>query len=135
VRPAAAEDDSLFPDDQEAPRVPALVVEALRRVQVMVTTMGLAPPFYWPKPRPRRYPPPHVHIPIVVKTPIIPQDTIKPAGGGGPPPNGAPEPASLVSGLVGSGIALAAWLRRRRRPTREGGEGAVGPEGPALQPA
>lgn len=41
-----------------------------------------------------------------------------PPGGGSPGPQTAPEPASLVSGLVGLGLAGAAALARRRRAAR-----------------
>lgn len=50
-----------------------------------------------------------------------PRDQPRPAevppGGGNPPPTPqqVPEPATLVTGAVGSGLALLAWLRGRRR--------------------
>jgi hypothetical protein len=45
-------------------------------------------------------------------TPTPPPPTTQ----GGPGPSGAPEPATIVTGLLGLGIASAAgWYRRRRR--------------------
>jgi hypothetical protein len=57
----------------------------------------------------------------VDKTPSPSGDTNWPpiiTPGGGPPPETAPEPASLISGLIGLGVAGAVALARRRRAHR-----------------
>lgn len=57
-------------------------------------------------------PPPPPPVTTGGSTPTPPPPTTQ----GGPGPSGAPEPATIITGLVGLGIASAAgWYRRRRR--------------------
>lgn len=83
------------------------------------TEAGRSPYESWRTPKPKKTPPPAVPVPIVVKCPTTPVDWGNPAtdGPGFPSenPTHTPEPASVVSGLVGSGLVLATWLRKRRR--------------------
>src|SRR5262245_1139884 len=71
---ARAIDYPLLDEDEDAHRVPLFVVQALRYVQVMVTTMGVASSYLQTKPNPpKRYPPPPTQVPLVVKSPVKPQ--------------------------------------------------------------
>jgi hypothetical protein len=67
--------------------------------------------------------------PIVVRPPL-PKTSNEPPGGSSPPPGGgsnnppptttqAPEPGTLLTGAVGSGLGLLAWVRGRRRRGQE----------------
>jgi hypothetical protein len=60
--------------------------------------------------------------PIVIKPPIGPGETTPPGGGVEQPPggtpSGAPEPASLLTALLGSGLAGGMALRWRRKMQR-----------------
>lgn len=104
-------------DDQEEPvTLPPVVCAVVRKVQLLVATMMLAPPPLLKPPVATSSPPPdETTVPIVVRTPAPPTERpTPPVDLGTPTPSSTPEPTSLVSGLVGSGLALAGWLRRRR---------------------
>ncbi|MFO0842162.1 MAG: hypothetical protein U0797_07135 [Gemmataceae bacterium] len=62
---------------------------------------------------------PVIPICLVVQAPIKPTDYAKAAfdqpGFPAENPTGTPEPASLITGLLGGGVALTAWARRRRQ--------------------
>jgi hypothetical protein len=68
---------------------------------------------------------PPTPVALVVQAPIKPVDYALPTmDGPGLPaenPNGVPEPASLLTGLLG-GLALTAWARRRKGVASEAGE-------------
>ncbi|MFM7151007.1 MAG: PEP-CTERM sorting domain-containing protein [Gemmataceae bacterium] len=63
--------------------------------------------------------------PLVVSPPAPPSVSVKPASidpSSGSPPSIAsntPEPASLVSGLVGAGLVAVFWKRKKSRQTRD----------------
>jgi hypothetical protein len=120
--PVQPDTTSLTDDlDEESPRLPAFVLAGMRQVQIVLTTMALAPSRYRPtrppvQPRPTQFPPSVVPVPLVVMTPPRPTERPRPPSDSpGPRPANVPEPGSLVMGIVGSGIALGAWLRKRRQ--------------------
>lgn len=58
---------------------------------------------------------PAMPVALVVQAPIKPTDYAEPTfDGPGFPAETTPEPASLITGLLGGGLALTAWVRRRR---------------------
>src|SRR5262245_58794331 len=61
-----------------------------------------------------KYPPAESPPPLVVKPPELLQERPK-TPPDNPPGNTTPEPGSLASGLIGTGLAVAAWWRKRRR--------------------
>ncbi|MFO0881170.1 MAG: hypothetical protein U0840_27925 [Gemmataceae bacterium] len=88
---------------------------------LLMTTLLRSYPNPKPKtqPRPKKLAPPSITSPMVVSAPIRPADVSgfvkdKP-GFPTENPNGVPEPASLVTGLVGAGLAAMGWVRHRRR--------------------
>jgi len=104
-------------DEDRPPKVHPVVLEAVKGVQLMLATMALAPSRHQrPNVQPATATPPMDQpVPLVLKTPTPPVDVAGPPGDGNPTPASTPEPASLATGLVGASLALATWLRQRRR--------------------
>lgn len=112
TRPAAP----AMEEDEDAPQVPAWLAGGLLRLNLMLTTMARAPSLQPKGTQPAvRITPQSMPVPIVVRAPSAPTDRLGPPIDGTPNPAAVPEPASLATGLVGAGVAAAAWLRRRRR--------------------
>jgi len=90
--------------EEDRQRALALLVGSVLLRSPFETTPPVLPP---PGPHPAEQPPPGGG------------GTNTPPGGGGdnpgPTPEQAPEPATLLTGAVGSGLALLTWLRARRR--------------------
>jgi hypothetical protein len=111
-RPTKA--SSAEPCVSEEDEGPALTDEQrLRALAILFTTMTWS----------GEYPPPNFHPPYVVKPPHRTGHWKQPhhgtVGGSPIPSSTSPEPASLGTGLLGSGMAcLFAWLRKRRRARR-----------------
>jgi hypothetical protein len=87
--------------------------QRLRALAILFTTMTYS----------GEHPPPDFHPPYVVKPPHRPAHWKQPhhgtAGGSPTPASTSPEPASLTTGLLGSGMAcLCGWLRKRRARRR-----------------
>lgn len=99
------------PADGEDEGPPAVVATVMRQAVYVLLTTSLVSPFRNRK----RHPPPDKPQPLVVKPPppSVPDDNT-PID---PPPQlqEAPEPASLVTGLVGGTLGAMAWWRHRRR--------------------
>lgn len=102
---------------------PARAEVLIRSLCVLAMTMNLSPVDVWcVKPQsqsssePPDNPPPDNPTPEVVPPPPEQPPPIEQPPPP-PPPRGVPEPATLVSALVGSGLAaFALWRRRRRSP-------------------
>lgn len=86
------------------------------KLVILNVVLGRSPFTTGTPPTPKKIPPPTMLVPLVVKPPSPPVDTLKTPPGNPPGNENAPEPASIVSGIIGSSLALAAlWRRRRRR--------------------
>ncbi len=109
--------------DDDTLAIPESIRAVLRQVHVMMVTMVAGPPSNYRKPAPpkARIPAPKTTIPLVVQVPTKLTDYVKPASDtpifpiDNPPV--VPEPTTLLTGLVGGGMALSAWVRYRRRRT------------------
>jgi hypothetical protein len=72
-----------------------------------------------PRPKPPKKPP-HVHRPPPTHNNNGGGGGVPPGGGGGTPPGGqnAPEPATLLTGLIGAGV-LGLYASRRKKPAAD----------------
>lgn len=72
----------------------------------------VVPPVVPPPP----FVPPSVVPPVVVQPPVVPPVYVPPP----PPPSGTPEPATVVSSLIGLAAAAGYGLRKRKQEGEEG---------------
>jgi hypothetical protein len=69
-------------------------------------------------PPPPFVPPPPVVPPVIVPPPVVPPIIVSPP----PPPSGTPEPATLVSSVIGLAAAAGYGLRKRKKNGEAKGE-------------
>lgn len=116
--------DPLIQDDDELP-VPSQWQQAKAKFMLSLMAISLRSP-YGSKPAAgsqKKLSPHRVSTPLVVQAPARPTDWVAPTTTSGSfptdSPNKVPEPASLISGLVGSSVALATWWKKRRSKSLE----------------
>jgi hypothetical protein len=111
---AAAAPERGHADSARAGRRGSWLNDLVTHVVVRTGVLGvtLPPP---PPPSPPPAPPPSPPPPQPPPTPPLPPPAPPPAPPPSPPPHQSPEPATLVSGLLGLCVAGVYALRRRRR--------------------
>lgn len=94
-----------------------VLLTGLAGLTIPQTASGAVAPRRSRLPKETRIAPASAPVPLVVAAPTIPVDVPDIPIDGNPEPSATPEPTSLLTAMIGSGIALAGWRRSRRSPT------------------